>query len=198
MKSLIFVTNNLNKLSEVQQIIGKQYSVKSLRNINFIGDVPETQATIEGNAIQKAEYIHDITGCDCFADDTGLEIEALNGAPGVYSARYAGEEKNNKANIKKVLSELEDKKNRNAHFKTVIALILDNKKYTFTGIVNGKIATKPIGDEGFGYDPIFVPDGYKLSFAEMSIAEKNQISHRALAVKKLTDFLKKNLTTPKI
>lgn len=192
MKTLLFATNNINKLREVQQITGSDYNIKSLREINFMGDIPETRDTIEGNALQKVQYLFDIIHSDCFADDTGLEVEVLDGAPGVYSARYAGKAKNDKANVEKLLNELKDKPNRKARFKTVIALNFNGQEYTFEGVINGHISESPRGESGFGYDPVFIPDGYDITFAEMDAEEKNRISHRAIAVQKLADFLKTN------
>ena len=187
---LVFATNNQHKSFEINRLLGENHTVKSLPEIGFEGDVPETGKTLEENALQKARYIKTRLGTDCFADDTGLEIDALNGAPGVYSARYAGPEKNSLKNMEKVLRELKDCRNRKARFRTVIALILDNKELLFEGIVNGSILENPRGEKGFGYDPVFLPEGYTLSFAEMSLNEKNKISHRAIAVKKLVDYLK--------
>ncbi|MBZ4675617.1 MAG: Nucleoside-triphosphatase rdgB [Anaerophaga sp.] len=187
---LVFATNNKHKSIEIDRLLGENRTVKSLPEIGFEGDVPETGKTLEENALQKARYIKTRLGTDCFADDTGLEIDALNGAPGVYSARYAGPEKDSLKNMEKVLRELKDCRNRKARFRTVIALILDNKELLFEGIVNGSILENPRGEKGFGYDPVFLPEGYTLSFAEMSLNEKNKISHRAIAVKKLVDYLK--------
>lgn len=167
-------------------------SVDELLSLSAIGcmeDIPETSDTIEGNAIQKAQYIYDNYGYNCFADDTGLEIEALNGEPGVFSARYAGEHKSNEDNMEKVLVQLKDKSNRNAHFKAVIALIIDGKITCFEGIVEGQITKEKSGTEGFGYDPIFKPNGYDKTFSEMSMEEKSKISHRGKAIRKLTNWL---------
>lgn len=164
----------------------------SLKDIGCEEEIPETADTIEGNALQKAHYIKEHYGYDCFADDTGLEVEALNGAPGVYSARYAGEEKDNQANMDKLLSELKDKENRSARFKTVIALILGDSEYTFPGICEGKILSEKRGEQGFGYDPVFQPSGYSTTFAEMSLSEKSEISHRGRATRKLIEFLSNN------
>ncbi|TXE13933.1 non-canonical purine NTP diphosphatase [Seonamhaeicola algicola] len=186
---LVFATNNLNKLKEVQALLPKHIAILSLKDINCFEDIPETQPTIEGNAIQKAEYIKNKYGYNCFADDTGLETEALNGAPGVYSARFAGPQKNDQDNMVKLLNNLSNNTNRNAQFKTVIALSLNNKTQTFTGICKGKITLEKQGNKGFGYDPIFKPDGYKNTFAEMDLATKNQISHRGKAINLLVDFL---------
>lgn len=186
---LVFATNNLNKLKEVQALIPAHIKLLSLKNIGCFEDIPETQNTIEGNAIQKAAYVKQHYGYDCFADDTGLEVEALNGAPGVYSARYAGEQRNANDNTNKLLEELKHKINRNAQFKTVIALQLDNKQHTFTGICKGKITTEKHGEKGFGYDPVFKPNAYKQTFAQMDLNLKNSIGHRGKAIKLLVEFL---------
>ena len=186
---IVFATGNPNKLREVKQLLEPNFTIVSLKEIGCVEDIPETQPTIEGNAIQKAVYVKEHYGLDCFAEDTGLEIDALGGEPGVYSARYAGPEKNAQANIKLVLQKLNGEKNRKARFKTVVALILDNNTHTFEGIVEGKIASHPSGDKGFGYDPIFFPEDSDLTFAQMSAEAKNQISHRAKAIEKLTRFL---------
>lgn len=186
---LVFATNNLNKLREVQAQLPKEIELLSLKDIGCLEDIPETAPTIEENALQKAVYIKENYGYDCFADDTGLEVEALDGAPGVYSARYAGESKDSSKNIEKLLFELQKKENRKAQFKTVISLIVNNKNYSFTGICPGKIMETLKGNEGFGYDPVFQPEGYDITFAEMDLKLKNTISHRGIAVKKLIDFL---------
>ncbi|MBJ7881769.1 non-canonical purine NTP diphosphatase [Gelidibacter salicanalis] len=186
---LVFATNNLNKLKEVQRLIPEHVKLLSLKDIGCIEDVPETQTTIEGNAIQKAEYIKKTYGYDCFADDTGLEVEALNGAPGVYSARYAGEQRNSEYNMQKLLLKLKAHSNRNAQFKTVIALELNGTQHTFTGICPGEITKTKRGYEGFGYDPVFRAEGYEQTFAEISLEEKNRIGHRGIAVKQLVKFL---------
>lgn len=190
MKQLVFATNNAHKLSEVRAMLEPEYKIISLAELNCYDDIPETAATLEGNALLKAEYIATKFGIDCFADDTGLEVEALGGEPGVYSARYAGEANDAQANMQKLLTKLGDNTNRNAEFKTVICLILGGKISTFEGSVKGQIAASASGKEGFGYDPIFVPEGYAVSFAELSASEKNSISHRGRAVKKLVDYLK--------
>ena len=187
---LVFATNNEHKLRELQQILGTEFQLLSLKDINCFEDIPENSPTIEENSLDKANYVYEKFKVNCFADDTGLEIEALDGRPGVYSARYAGDERNMDKNIEKILSELENKKNRNARFKTVISLIIDNKKHQFEGIVNGKIINDKRGKDGFGYDPVFLPDGYDITFAEMPSELKNMISHRGIAVQKLVDFLK--------
>jgi XTP/dITP diphosphohydrolase len=191
MIEIVFATNNEHKLRELQQILGQQFKLLSLKEIDCFEDIPEESPTIEENSMDKAIYVFEKYGKDCFADDTGLEVEALDGRPGVLSARYAGDEKNMDENIAKVLAELEGKTNWKARFKTVISLIIDGKKHQFEGIVNGKIIKDKRGEGGFGYDPVFVPDGYEITFAEMDAAEKNKISHRGLAVKKLVDFLEK-------
>ena len=191
MKTLVFATNNAHKLEEVRAILGNDFQIASLKEIGCYDDIPETADTLEGNAMQKAQYIKEKFGMDCFADDTGLEVEALNNAPGVFSARYAGPGHDSEANMKKLLHEMEGKENRKARFRTVIALLLDGKEYTFEGIVKGNIIEEKRGGSGFGYDPIFVPEGYDLTFAELGNDIKNKISHRAEAVKKLSAFLKK-------
>ena len=187
--TLIIATNNAHKLQEIQPLISDHFDIKTLKQIGCTDDIPETADSLEGNALLKARYIFDKYGCNCFADDTGLEIEALNGRPGVFSARYASDGHDFEANIDKVLVEMHGIDNRNARFRTVIALILDGKVNYFEGIVNGKIITERKGSEGFGYDPVFIPEGYTQTFAEMSLAEKNKISHRARAVARLVDFL---------
>jgi XTP/dITP diphosphohydrolase len=189
---LIFATKNKHKVLEINRMLGDTKKVKSLLEIKFEGDLPETGHTLEENALQKARFINKHLGVDCFADDTGLEIDALNGAPGVYSARFAGPEKDSIKNIEKVLSELKNKTNRKARFRTVIALILDQKEMLFEGYVDGTILDAPRGDGGFGYDSIFMPEGYDLSFAEMPLSQKNKISHRAMALQKLAEFFHKN------
>ena len=191
MEKIIFATNNKHKLQEVAQLLQGKFQLFSLQDINCYDDIPETADTLEGNALLKARYVYERFGFDCFADDTGLEVEALNNAPGVYSAHYAGEQRNAEDNMNKLLLELQNKSNRKARFRTVIALILDGKEYLFEGEVKGNIEKRKRGEEGFGYDPIFTPDGYDKTFAELSIETKNTISHRALAVAKLIDFLSK-------
>lgn len=186
---LVFATNNLNKLKEVQLLIPDHIKLLSLKDIGCFEDVPETQLTIEGNAIQKVEYIKANYSYECFADDTGLEVETLNGEPGVFSARYAGEQRDSNDNMDRLLQNLEEKSNRNAQFKTVIALHLNNNLETFTGICKGKITKTKHGDKGFGYDPIFRAEGYDKTFAEISLEEKNEIGHRGKAVRLLVDFL---------
>lgn len=190
MKKLVFATNNAHKLEEIRAILGDKVEILSLNDINCHADIPETADTLQGNAALKAQYIYENYSLDCFADDTGLEVEALNGAPGIYSARYAdGEGHDSEANMKKLLSEMQDKENRKARFRTVICLIEDGKEHFFEGIVNGSIIRERKGGAGFGYDPIFMPDGYSETFAEMGNDEKNKISHRARAVQKLCEYL---------
>ena len=186
---LVFATNNLNKLRELQQLLGEKVELLSLKDINCNDEIPEDYETLEENATQKAEYIYKKYNVNCFADDTGLEIRSLNNEPGVYSARYAGEEKDAKANMKKVLTKLSGIEDRSARFRTVISLFLNDKEYQFEGIVDGNILESERGKDGFGYDPIFEPNGYSESFAEMEMSEKNKISHRGLAVQKLVQFL---------
>lgn len=189
MKTLVFATNNPHKLEEVRHIVADKVQLVSLSEIGCHDDIPETADTLEGNALLKARYIREHYGLDCFADDTGLEVEALHNAPGVYSARYAGPGHDGEANVKKLLREMNGKENRKARFRTVIALTLDGKETLFDGIINGTITTEQRGDAGFGYDPVFLPDGCTQTFAELGNEQKNQISHRALAVRKLADFL---------
>ena len=187
-KKIVFATGNPNKLKEIKSAINS-FEIVGLKDLGITEEIPETGDTLKKNALQKAKYVYDKTALDCFSDDTGLEIEALDFRPGVYSAMYAGPDCNAENNMRKVLKELEGKTNRNAQFKTVIALILKGKEYFFEGVVKGEILKEKKGKDGFGYDPIFRPLGYKESFAEMSIAQKNEISHRGLAVKKLIKFL---------
>jgi len=186
---LVFATNNPHKLQEIKQLLDDSIELLSLSNINCVQEIPENQETIEGNAAEKSFYIWNKYGINCFADDTGLEIEALNGEPGVYSARYAGEEKSPEKNMDLVLQKLSEIKNRKARFKTVISLVMDGKETQFEGIVNGRILEEKRGKTGFGYDPIFQPEESHLSFAEMPVDEKNKISHRGRAVQKLVDYL---------
>lgn len=190
MRKLVFATNNAHKLAEVRAILEPEFEIISLSELGCTDDIPETANTLEGNALLKAQYIQQKFGVDCFADDTGLEIDALGGEPGVYSARYAGEGNNACENMCKVLRLLGDNPNRKACFRTVIALLQGEKQILFEGRIDGDIATNPRGNSGFGYDPIFVPEGYLVSFAELSSEEKNRISHRALAVEKLVEHLK--------
>ena len=189
MKKFVFATNNAHKLKEVAAIVGHQIELLSLEDIGCHDDIPETSDTLEGNALQKAKYVYERYHIDCFADDTGLEVEALDGAPGVYAARYAGEGHNSEENIRKLLHELEGKDNRKARFRTVFALIINGKEHLFEGIVKGEIIATKRGTSGFGYDPVFVPEGFTQTFAEMSDAQKNKISHRAIGVNKLCKFL---------
>ena len=188
--SLVFATNNKHKLEEISHLLEGTYEIIPLEAIGCHDDIPEDHETLEENALQKARYIKEHYGCDCFADDTGLEIEALNGQPGVYSARYAGPAEDSKANMQKVLDNMQNQANRKACFRTIIALILDGQEYLFEGRVDGEILTEQHGSAGFGYDPIFRPEGFKESFAEMDLDTKNSISHRGRAVSKLVDFLK--------
>jgi XTP/dITP diphosphohydrolase len=187
--TLIFASNNEHKIREINSILGNSFRLLNLHDININEDIPEEEPQLEGNALAKARFVFNFTGMDVFADDTGLEISFLNGLPGVHSARFAGENKDSSANIEKVLSLLGNTDNREARFRTVIALILEKKEYLFEGIVTGKIIREKKGIEGFGYDPIFIPDGKTLTFAEMRLAEKNSVSHRARAFEKLREFL---------
>ena len=187
---LVFATNNQHKLQELQAILGNEIKLLSLKDINCLEEIPEEQPTLEGNARQKSFYVFDKFGYNCFADDTGLEIDALGGEPGVYSARYAGADKDAEANMKKVLENLTKINNRKARFRTVISLIIDGEERQFEGAVEGEILTERKGGAGFGYDPIFQPEGLKFSFAEMELADKNKISHRGRAVQKLVNYLK--------
>lgn len=186
---LVFATHNVNKLKEVQALLPQSIELLSLEDIQCTSEIEETADTIEGNAHLKASFVSNTFHRDCFADDTGLEVEALQGAPGVYSARYAGPEANAQANMDKLLNALGATSHRAAQFKTVIALCLDNKTYSFEGICKGHITTSKRGDAGFGYDPIFIPEGYNITFAEMNPQEKNSMSHRGIAIQKLVDFL---------
>jgi XTP/dITP diphosphohydrolase len=185
---LIFASNNANKIKEIQQLVPASIQIVSLRDIGCTEDIPETANTIEGNAILKANYVTEKYGYNCFADDSGLEVEILNGAPGAHSARYAGEPKNDDNNMNKLLLNLKDKINRNGNFKTVICLNINGEQHLFTGIINGKIIDEKRGTNGFGYDPIFVADDYTKTFAELTMEEKSNISHRGKAVKKLVAF----------
>ena len=189
-KTIVFATNTKNKLDEVRSMLRNEFEVIGLRDIGCHDDIPETADTIEGNAIQKAEYVCNKFKTDCFADDTGLEVDALGGAPGVHSARYANENAHDsEANIDKLLAELADKEDRQAQFRTCICVIIDGKRHLFEGIVRGKITLSRRGTGGFGYDSVFMPDGYDKTFAELGNDEKNKISHRARAVAKLAKFL---------
>jgi len=188
---IVFASNNKNKLLEIRHQLPQDIELLSLEDIGCHEDIPETADTIEGNAILKADYVTKNFGYDCFADDTGLEVDALNGAPGVYSARYAGEEKSAHANMDKLLAELNGNTNRNANFKTVIALNLKGEQHLFTGIVNGTIILEKVGTGGFGYDPVFMPIGLNRTFAQLSLDEKAALSHRGRAVKQLIEFIKR-------
>ncbi len=187
---LVFATNNRHKLQEVRAIVGDRVEILSLSDIGCNDDIPETADTLQGNALIKARYINEKYGVDCFADDTGLEVDALGGAPGVYSARYAGEECDSEANMQKLLHNLTGKSERSAQFRTVIALIINGDEKLFNGVVKGRISTEKLGDSGFGYDPIFIPEGFSESFAQMSAELKNSISHRFRATEKLSTYLK--------
>ena len=189
---LVFATNNRHKLDEVRAIVGDRVEILSLNDIDCHDEIPETADTLQGNALIKARYIYEKYAVNCFADDTGLEVDALNGEPGVYSARYAGEECNSEANMQKLLQNLTGKKERSAQFRTVIALIIDGEEKLFNGIVKGNISTEKKGNSGFGYDPIFVPEGYSESFAQMGSEMKNSISHRYRATEQLGNYLKEN------
>jgi XTP/dITP diphosphohydrolase len=188
---LVFASNNKNKIKEIQLLVPSTIQILSLDDIGCTEDIAETADTIEGNAMLKANYVTEKYGYDCFADDSGLEVEALNGEPGVFSARYAGEPKNDENNIDKLLANLKDLENKKANFKTVICLNSKGKQHLFTGIIHGQIIEERIGTNGFGYDPIFVADGYQKTFAELTLEEKSNISHRGIAVKELITFLQK-------
>lgn len=187
--NLIFATHNLHKTAEVRAIAGRRFTILNLRDIGCLEEIPETADTITGNALQKARYVSEKYGFDCFADDTGLEVEALDNRPGIYSARYAGEGCSYEDNVEKLLKEMKGFPNRKASFTTVIALILNGKEYLFEGKIEGEITTEPHGEGGFGYDPVFRPSGYSKTFAELGEEEKNKISHRAIATEKLMNFL---------
>ncbi|MBF4470020.1 non-canonical purine NTP diphosphatase [Flavobacterium sp. HJJ] len=186
---IVFATNNKNKIKEIQSMLPQSIEIISLESIGCNEDIPETAATIEGNAVLKADYVTQKYGYDCFADDTGLEVDALNGEPGVFSARYAGEQKSAADNMDKLLLNLDNKTNRDAQFKTVIALNIKGEQHLFTGIARGTITLEKYGDQGFGYDPIFKPEGFQETFAQLSLETKNAISHRGKAVKELIAFL---------
>lgn len=190
-KKFVFATNNAHKLEEVTAILGDKIELLSMKDIHCHADIPETADTLEGNALLKARYIFENYNMDCFADDTGLEVEALNGAPGVYSARYAGDAHNSEANMRKLLQDMEGIENRKAQFRTVFALIINGKEHLFEGIVKGEITKHRCGSSGFGYDPVFIPEGYTQTYAEMGNTLKNKISHRVLATNKLCNFLSK-------
>ncbi len=192
-RTIVFATNNAHKLSEIRKIVGIRWQILSLADIGCCEDIPETADTLEGNALQKARYIKDKYGYDCFADDTGLMVDALDGAPGVYSARYAGEAHNSQANMQLLLKNMDGKNNRKAHFSTVIALIKGSEIFIFEGRVDGVITEHPTGQGGFGYDPVFRPDGFNRTFAEVSDDEKNAISHRGRATEKLLKYLESNV-----
>lgn len=187
---IVFATNNAHKLDEVRQVVGDKFTLVSLRECGIVEDIPENEPTLEGNALAKARYIYERIGADCFADDTGLEVDALDGEPGVRSARYATDGHDDEANKRLLLERLQGVENRAAQFRTAVALIMGGKEYLFEGIVRGEIATEQHGEGGFGYDPLFVPEGYDRTFAQMSAEEKNAISHRGRAVRKLAEFLK--------
>lgn len=192
-KRLVFATNNAYKLEEIRAILGNSIEILSLADIHCHADIPETADTLEGNARQKSRYVYEHYGLDCFADDTGLEVESLGGAPGVYSARYAdGQGHDSQANMNKLLKEMEEKNDRKAQFRTIISLIEKGEERQFEGIVKGQITREKRGESGFGYDPIFQPDGYETTFAELGSDIKNRISHRARAVAALCDYLRKN------
>lgn len=186
---LVFATHNQNKLKEAQHILSGSIQLLSLKEINCLDELPETHATLEENALEKAEYIYNRFKVNCFSEDSGLEVEALNGEPGVYSARYGGNSKNDEANIALLLKKMENAENRKAQFRAVIALVIDGRSLLFEGVVRGQILRTPLGTGGFGYDPIFVPDGYTESFAQMNLAHKSRISHRKIALEKLSEFL---------
>lgn len=186
---LVFASNNKNKIAEIKQMLPAEIELLNLQDIGCTEDIPETADTIEGNAILKANYVTEKFGYNCFADDTGLEVDALNGAPGVYSARYAGEQKNDKSNIQKLLQELGQNTNRSAQFKTVIALNIEETQHLFTGIAKGYITNEEHGEKGFGYDPVFQPEGLNVTFAQLDMAEKAQLSHRGKATRELIDYL---------
>ena len=191
MSSILFASHNTYKAKEIASLLPDHLKLITLSDLNYYEEIPETGTTLKENALIKAKFTYDKFNCNCFADDSGLEVEALNNEPGVYSARYAGLQKNDGANMDKLLNSLKDVNNRIARFKTVIAFIYEGKEYFFEGIINGKITNTKTGTNGFGYDPIFMPEGFNKTFAEMSSDEKNSISHRAIAVKKMIDFLKK-------
>lgn len=190
MTTIVFATGNPNKVREVNEMLGDQFIIKSLVDIGHTEDIPETSPTLEGNALLKARFVKEHYDLDCFSEDTGLEIDALNGEPGVYTARYGGEAKNADANMSKAMKNLEGKANRGAQFRTVLALILNGEEHLFEGICRGTIREDKSGESGFGYDPIFQPEGFDITFAEMGKADKNEISHRGKAVRKLIEFLK--------
>ena len=189
MNQLIFATHNAHKADEVKAIVGNLFEVKNLSDINFFDEIPETGNTFKENAFQKVKYLHDKLNCNCFADDSGLSVDALNGEPGIFSARYAGEPSNSQRNTEKLLDALKNISNRKAQFTCVIAVILDGQPHFFEGVIHGTITETPYGEGGFGYDPIFIPDGYDKTFAELPADIKNKISHRAIALEKFKQFL---------
>ena len=190
--SIVFASQNQNKLKEINDLLKNKFIVTGLDELNYHLELEESFSTLKENALQKARFIQDLFKENCFADDSGLEVPELNNEPGVNSARYAGPEKNDQNKIQKLLKNLEGSTNRKAHFKTIIALIFNEKEFIFEGVIHGRISAEPKGNKGFGYDPIFIPDGYNKTFAEMEKEEKNNISHRAIAVNKLVDFLRKD------
>lgn len=191
MMELVFATQNPHKAREIEAKLGDGFTIISLDTLGITEEIPETAPTLEGNALMKARYVYEKTGRNCFADDTGLEVEALNGEPGVYSARYAGLQRNPEDNIRLLLEKLQPHSNRKARFRTVIALIIEGEEYTFDGIAGGEIINSKRGEEGFGYDPVFVPTGHTRTFAEMTLDEKNELSHRAKAFAKMKEHLKR-------
>ena len=191
--NICFATNNPHKLQEVSNLLGDSFRILSLRDIGCEDELPETHETLEGNSFEKAEYVHRHYAIPCFADDTGLEVNVLNGAPGVYSARFAGPQKDSHDNIKLLLEKLKGSTDRLARFRTVITFISGRDVHRFEGIIHGKIADQLHGNSGFGYDPVFIPEGYDISFAEMNLEQKNRVSHRGIAIRKLVDFLKNRL-----
>jgi len=191
--NICFATNNPHKLQEVSNLLGDSFRILSLKDIGYEDELLETHETLEGNSFEKAEYVHRRYGIPCFADDTGLEVNVLNGAPGVYSARFAGPQKDSHDNIKLLLEKLKGSTDRSARFRTVITFIFGSDVHCFEGIIHGKIADQLRGNSGFGYDPVFIPEGYDISFAEMNLEQKNRISHRGIAIRKLVDFLKSHL-----
>jgi len=186
---IVVATSNQHKLQEIRKILPESFNFRGMSEMGFYDEIPETGSTFHENAIQKARFLHDLIKGPCLADDSGLEVEALNNRPGVFSARYAGLKASSEENVNKLLLEMEGQPNRSARFKTVLALIIENREYVFEGVVRGKITEKPIGNSGFGYDPIFIPDGFQRTYAEMTPQEKNSISHRYLASMKLREFL---------
>ena len=196
--TFIFATHNANKVKEIRSLLGNDYQVISLEEAGFTDDIPEPYDTLEENAHEKSRIIYQATGKNCFSEDTGLEVEALAGAPGVFSARYAGPDKSAEANISKLLADMQDESNRRARFRTIISLILDGKEYQFEGCCPGRIARAPAGEKGFGYDPVFIPDGAERTFAQMDLAEKNLYSHRSRALIKLLEFLNMQKKQPGI